>query len=517
MKLLRSTLVFTAMTFLSRIAGFVRDMLQATLFGTGGAMSAFIVAYRIPNFLRRVFAEGSMSMAFVPVLNEIRERKDQAALRDFIDHMAGSLAAVVFVVAGIGVLAAPFIATVFTPGALDEPEKFALTAEMLRITFPYLIFISLMALCASVLNSFGKFGLAAFTPVLHNLTVIAAMLLLAPQMAVPPKALAWGVLAAGFLQMALLWPALARLGLRPRFRLGFNHAEVRRVGKLMIPTLFSSSVAQVNLLFGTVFASLLADGSQDWLYYSDRLIEFPLGLFGVAIGTVILPHLSRRFAAQDHAGYSQSLDWGLRLVLLVGWPAGLGLMFLAEPITASVYNYGRFTAHDTQMAAWSLIAMSIGVPAFMASKVLLPAFYARQDTKTPMRAALWTVGSNVGLTLLIVTPLAMHQVVGGHAGIALATGLAGVVNAVWLVVALRRQKIFAAQAGWPVYLLKLILAGFAMVATLLALRAWIGDWSALAALPRVLWLLAAVGAGAATYAVVLLAFGLRPRHLRDHG
>ena len=516
-KLLRSTLVFSAMTFLSRIAGFARDMLQATLFGTGGAMSAFIVAYRIPNFLRRVFAEGSMQMAFVPVLNEIRESGDRERLRDFIDHMAGSLAAVVFVVAGIGVLAAPLIATVFTPGALDEPEKFALTAEMLRITFPYLIFISLMALCASVLNSYGKFGLAAFTPVLHNITVIAAMLLLAPQMAVPPKALAWGVLVAGFLQLALLWPALIRLGLRPRFKLGFHHAEVRRVGKLMLPTLFSSSVAQVNLLVGTVFASLLADGSQDWLYYSDRLIEFPLGLFGVAIGTVILPHLARRFAAQDHDGYSHSLDWGLRLVLLVGWPAGLGLMFLAEPITATVYNYGRFTAHDTQMAAWSLIAMSIGVPAFMASKVLLPAFYARQDTKTPMRAALWTVASNVGLTLAIVTPLALNHTLGGHAGIALATGLAGIVNALWLFIALRRQQLFAAQPGWPAYLSKLIVAGLTMVATLLALRAFIGDWSLLHWQARILWLLTAIAAGASAYGLVLLALGLRPRHLRDRG
>ena len=515
MKLLRSTLVFTSMTLLSRIAGFARDMLQATMFGTGGAMSAFIVAYRIPNFLRRVFAEGSMSMAFVPVLNEIRESGDRERLRDFIDHMAGSLAAVVFVVAGIGVLAAPLIATVFTPGALDEPAKFALTTEMLRITFPYLVFISMMALCASVLNSFGKFGLAAFTPVLHNLTVIAAMLLLAPQMDVPPKALAWGVLIAGFLQLALLWPALARLGLRPRLKLGFGHADVRRVAKLMLPTLFSSSVAQVNLLVGTVFASLLADGSQDWLYYSDRLVEFPLGLFGVAIGTVILPHLSRRFAAHDQAGYSQSLDWGLRLVLLVGWPAGLGLMFLAEPITATVYNYGRFTAHDTQMAAWALMAMSIGVPAFMASKVLLPAFYARQDTKTPMRAALWTVGTNVGLTIAIVTPLVMNQTMGAHAGIALATAVAGVVNAVWLFIALRRQQLFTAAAGWPAYLFKLLFAGLAMVASLVALRLWIGDWSSLAALHRVGTLLAAVAMGAIVYGGVLLICGLRPRHLRD--
>src|SRR5688500_10947073 len=287
------------MTLLSRIAGFVRDALQSRIFGTSAAMDAFVIAYRIPNYLRRIFAEGSMQMAFVPVLNEIRERGDQAALKEFIDRMAGALFAVVLVVAAVGILAAPLIAGAFAPGSMDEPQKFEWITQMLRITFPYLVFISLMALVASVLNSFGKFALPAVTPVLHNLTVIAAMLWLAPRFEVPAKALAWGVLAAGILQLLVLWPALGRLGLRPTLKPGFNHPDVRRVAKLMLPTLFSSSVGQLNLLVGTVFASLLVTGSQTWLYLSDRLVEFPLGLFGVAIGTVILPHLSRRHAATD--------------------------------------------------------------------------------------------------------------------------------------------------------------------------------------------------------------------------
>ena len=515
--LLRSTSVFSAMTLLSRIAGFARDALQSRIFGASAAMDAFVIAYRIPNYLRRIFAEGSMQMAFVPVLNEIRERGDKAALKEFIDRMAGALCAVVLVVAAVGMLAAPLIAGLFAPGSVDEPGKFELITQMLRITFPYLVFISLMALVASVLNSFGKFALPAVTPVLHNLTVIAAMLFLTryfPE-GEQPKALAWGVLAAGVLQLAVLWPALGRLGLRPTLKPGFGNPDVRRVAKLMVPTLFSSSVAQLNLLVGTVFASLLVTGSQTWLYLSDRLVEFPLGLFGVAIGTVILPHLSRRHAASDPAGYSAALDWGLRLALLLGVPAALGLLLLAEPLTSVVYQGGRFTAHDTRMAAISLAAMCVGIPAFMLSKVLSPAFYARQDTKTPMRAALWTVAANVLLTIVLTTPLWYYKVDGAHGGIALATALAGIFNAWLLWRYLRRAGLLQPQPGWGVFALRLLAGCVAMSAAVLALRWWVGDWTAIPAMwQRTAWLLAAVAAGAATYGVALLATGLRPRHLR---
>ena len=515
--LLKSISAFSSMTMLSRIAGFARDALQSRLFGVSPAMDAFVIAYRIPNYLRRIFAEGSMQMAFVPVLNEIRERGDAAALKEFVDRMAGALFATVFVVAGLGMLAAPWVAALFAPGAASDPLKLGLIADMLRITFPYLAFISMMALVASVLNSFGKFALPAFTPVLHNLTVIAAMLFLAPHFpeAVRPKALAWGVLAAGVLQLAVLWPALGRLGLRPRLRPGFAHPDVRRVGRLMLPTLCSSSVAQLILLVGTVFASLLVTGSQTWLYLSDRLTEFPLGLFGVAIGTVILPHLSRRHAATDAAGYSAALDWGLRMALLLGVPAGLGLLLLAEPLTAVVYQGGRFTAFDTRMAALSLSAMSIGVPAFMLSKVLSPAFYARQDTRTPMRAAIITVVVNVLLTIAITTPLWLNRVEGAHAGIALATALAGIVNAWLLWRYLRRDGLLVPQPGWVGFLLRLLVACITMSAAVLAIRHWVGDWRLLhGAWARIGWLLAAIAAGALAYAGTQIAMGLRPRHLR---
>jgi len=504
------------MTLLSRGAGFVRDMLQATLFGTGGAMSAFIIAYRVPNFLRRVFAEGSMAMAFVPVLNEIKQRGDQAALKSFVDHMAGALCAVVLVVCALGMLAAPALVRLFAPGWMEQPELLGEAARMLRVTFPYLLCISMMSLAASILNSHGRFGLPAFTPVLHNLTMIAAMLWLAPRFDLPPRGLAWGVLIAGFVQLVLLWPALGRLGLRPRLRLGCAHGDVRKVARLMLPTLFSSSVAQVNLIVGTAFASVLAAGSVDWLYYSDRLIEFPLGLFGVALGTVILPHLSRRHAAEDAAGYNAALDWGLRMALLAGVPAGLGLLLLAEPMTATVYHYGRFTQLDTQMAAVSLSAMSLGVPAFMLSKVLAPAFYARQDSKTPMRAAVLTVAVNVLLTIALTTPLWLYRIPGAHGGIALATALAGIANAWLLWRALHRAGIYRPQPGWGRFWWRLVSACAVMAALVLAARLWIGEWTLLAGLwLRVGALIGVIVLGGLGYVGALWLAGVRVRDLRQ--
>ncbi|MGY0650305.1 murein biosynthesis integral membrane protein MurJ [Luteimonas sp. A537] len=513
--LLRSTAVFSAMTLLSRIAGFLRDALQSRVFGVSVAMDAFVIAYRIPNYLRRIFAEGSVQMAFVPVFNELRERKAPRELKEFLDAMAGALLAVVLVFAAVGMLAAPLVAAVFAPGAVDEPGKLGLIADMLRITFPYLVFISLMALVASVLNSFGRFALPAVTPVLHNLVMIVAIVWVSRYFAQPVMALAWGVLVAGVLQLALLWPALGRLGLRPRFRPGFRHPDVRRVARLMVPTLFSSSVAQLNLLVGTVFASLLVTGSQTWLYLSDRLVEFPLGLFGVAIGTVILPHLSRRHAAEDSEGYGAALDWALRMALLGGVPAAIGLLLLAEPLTAVVYQGGRFTAHDTRMAALSLSAMSIGIPAFMLTKVLAPAFFARQDTKTPMRAAIITVIANVLMTIAFTTPLWLWDVQGAHGGIALATGLAGILNAWLLWRYVRRAGLVRLQPGWGRFWLRLVVACAAMAAVVLGLRGWVGDWTAIESLVlRTLWLLAVVAGGGLAYVVALLALGLRPRHLR---
>jgi len=516
-RLLRSTAVFSAMTFLSRIAGFARDVVQAAVFGSSAATDAFTIAYRIPNYLRRIFAEGSFAMAFVPAFTAIRESGDRAAMKDFLDHVAGALLAVVWLVSGLGMLAAPLIIGFIAPGTLDDPEKFGMASDMLRIVFPYLGFISMVALAGGVLNSFGRFGLPAVTPVLHNLTLIAAMLFLSGHLAVPIKALAWGVLAAGLAQALLLWPALGRLGLAPRLRLNFRHEGVRRVFRLMLPTLFSSSVAQLNLIVGTVFASLLVTGSQTWLWYSDRLVEFPLGLFGVALGTVILPHLSGRFAATDGAGFSAALDWGLRTVLLLALPAALGLILLAEPVVTTVFQRGAFTAEDARMTALAVMAMSIGIPFFMLTKVLAPAFFARQDTKTPMKAAIATVLVNVALTVAITAPLWLTGTPGAHAGIALATGLAGVVNAALLWRYLRRQGLYAPLPGWARHGARLAVGLLAMTLAVLAMRAVVGDFGALGEWARWAWLGATIGAGAGAYGLGLLAAGWRPRQLRFTG
>lgn len=515
MALMRSTVAFSAMTLLSRVAGLVRDMLQAALFGAGVAADAFVIAYRIPNYLRRIFAEGSFSQAFVPVLAEMRQRGDTAAVKDLVDHVAGALCAAALLVTGLGILAAPLIVSVIAPGTLEQPGKHALTADLLRITFPYLLFISLASIAAAVLNSFQRFALPAATPVLHNLALIAAMLLFVPFFEQPIEALAWGVFAAGILQLLVLWPALRRHGLMPRLRFSRRHPGVRKVFGLMLPTLFSSSVAQVNLVVGTAFASLLATGSQTWLYMAERLSEFPLGLFGVAVGTVILPHLSGRHAATDAAGFSRSLDWALRLVLVLALPAALGLALLAEPLATTIFQYGRFGAGDAAMAALALLMMSIGVPAFMASKVLAPAFYARQDPKTPMRVALWTVLANVLLTIAIVTPLWLGDVRGAHGGIALATSLAGLLNAGLLWRALRRGGLYVPVPGWGRLALRILAGCAAMAATVVALRGWVGPWAVLEPAARVAWLLGTVGAGALAYGLALLATGLRPRDLRE--
>lgn len=515
-RLARSSAVFSAMTLLSRVAGLVRDWLQAISFGAGPAVSAFVVAYRIPNYLRRIFAEGSFASAFVPVLSALREQGDPKAVQDFLDHVAGALLAAVVVTTALGWLAAPWIARGFLALAHGEDAiPVALTAEMLRITFPYLVFISMAALAGGVLNSFRHFGLPAFAPVLHNLSVVLAILLAARWFDVPEKALAWGVCAAGLLQVLLLWPALARLGLRPRLRLALGHPGVRKVFRLMLPTLFSSSVAQFNLLVGTMAASLLVASAQSWLYYSDRLVELPLGLFGVAIGTVILPHLSGRHARADAPGYAASLDWGLRVVLLVALPAAVGLAVLARPICATLFNYGAFDAWDATMTAAAVRAMSIGVPGFMLSKVLLAGFFSRQDTVTPMRVAIATVALNVGLIVALVWPLWRSGHEAAHAGIALATALAGLANAGLLARALRRQGLLRASPGWVAYLLRLLVAVAAMALVAGWVQGQAGDFARLPASARVGWLALAIAAGAATYAAALLALGLRPRHLRE--
>lgn len=504
--LLKSTGIVSAMTSLSRVSGFIRDMVYAQMFGAGAGTDAFFVAFRIPNFLRRLSAEGAFSQAFVPVFSEYQTQRSRAELQELVDQVAGTLGAILFLITAIGVLAAPLLILLFAPGFTTDASKFDLTVAMLRITFPYLLFISLTAFAGGILNSCGRFAIPAITPVLLNLTMIAAALWLAPLMERPVMGLAWGVFIAGIVQLGFQIPFLLQIKLLPRPRWGWAAQGVQKILKLMLPALFGSSVAQVNLLIDTVLASFLVSGSVSWLYYSDRLVEFPLGIFGVALGTVILPKLSRHHASAESVHFSLTLDWALRWALLIGIPATVALVILSGPILATLFQYGEFDSHDVIMSTRSLMAFALGLVAFILIKVLAPGFYARQDTRTPVKYGLIAMGANTAMTLIFIWPLA-------HAGLALSTALAAFINAGLLFLTLLRQGIYQPRPGWPTFLLQLGCANLAMGLVLWFgagdLASWLHAGSKVK-LWHLSWLIAAGGAG---YLFTILAVGIRPKHL----
>ncbi len=526
----RGLLSFSSMTMVSRVLGLVRDMSINIVFGATGATDAFWVAFRIPNFMRRLFAEGSFSTAFVPVFTEVKETGTHEDLRQLMSRVTGTLGAVLLVVTALGLIFAPQLATVFEPGALDQPHKFDLTIDLLRLTFPFLLFVSLTALASGALNSFHRFALPALAPVILNLCMIAGALWLAPRLQVPIMAMGWAVLLAGMLQLVFLLPALHKLGLLVWPRWGWGHPPVRRILNLMVPTLFGSSVMQVNLLLDTVILSLLVTGSQSWFSLSTRFLELPLGVFGVALGTVILPSLSRHHVSTDHIGFSRSLDWGLRLTWLIALPAMLALLLLAGPLVATLFQHGRFSAFDTHMSTLSILALCCGLPAYALVKVLLPAFYARQDTKTPVRAGVIAMvasmvfnGVFVVLLFKLWAPPALQQlgwlegiaqVPGLHLGLAIASALSSYVNFLLLWRWLKRAGVYQRQPGWGRHWLRLVLACAVMV-VVLALGRWLWpDWSGVPVFTRVWHLAALVLAGGLSYVATLFVAGLRWRDLR---
>jgi len=526
MSLLRSTFNFGSMTLISRILGFVRDMVLARWFGASAATDAFFVAFKIPNFLRRLFAEGSFSLAFVPVLAECRERGDPAELKSLIDATAGTLMAVLLIITALGVAGAPWIVRVFAPGFMANPEQLALATELLRITFPYLLFIALTALAGGILNTFGRFALPALTPALLNVAMIVAAVAFSARFDEPVKALAWGVFAAGVLQLAIQLPVLMRLGLLPRPRLGFAHQGVRRIMHLMIPTLFGSSVAQINLLLDVLIASLLISGSLSWLYYADRLMEFPLGLFGVALSTVILPSLASLHARADHARFRATLNWAVLLGLVIGVPSAVGLAVLAQPLVTTLFQYGAFQPADVQMAALALLAYCAGLPAFIGVKILAPAYFSRQDTRTPVRIAVTALVANMLLNIVFVLFLAWQLAgrdfsagllatlaanPGAHVALALASSVSGWLNMLLLWRNLRAPGLAPVLAVRR--MVQVLAASMIMALAVLAVLPAQELWLAAGALQRGGWLAAMVGLGALAYGLSLLALGIRPRHL----
>ncbi|MEQ6886199.1 murein biosynthesis integral membrane protein MurJ [Salicola sp. Rm-C-2C1-2] len=507
--LLRSSGIFAVFTMLSRVLGLARDIVIARYFGAGPDADAFFVAFKIPNFLRRLFGEGAFNQAFVPVLSEYREKYDTRSVHSLVNTVAGSLGFVLLVVSVLAVLGSPWITAAFAPGFIGDEARYPLAVAMLRITFPYLMLISLTAFCSSVLNSYDIFGVQAFTPVILNLSMIASAIWLTPYMQEPILALAWGVVIAGVLQLLFQLPFLARLNLLPRPRIDYRHEGVVQIMKLMAPALFGVSVSQINLLLDTILASMLETGSVSWLYYSDRLSELPLGIFGVAIGTVILPNLSRKHADESMASFSRTLDWALRSVLLLGIPAGLALCLLAEPLIATLFHYGETTTRDVFMSAQSLRAYALALVAFMLVKVLAPGFFSRQDMRTPVRIAVIAMTSNMVFNLILVWPLA-------HAGLALATALSAWMNASLLLRGLHREGVFRPQPGWGRFALQLLAANALMGVLLLLVSPGAAEWLDFSLFMRMGYTAALVVGGALVYFAVLLLSGVRVRHFRMH-
>ena len=514
MKLLKRTATVGAATLLSRISGFIRDVVVARMFGASGETDAFFLAFRIPNFMRRLFAEGSFSLAFVPVLSEYKANGDRRALRDLIDHVTGTLAGILLVLTAAGILGAPLVLSIFAPGWMaDGRPEFDLSAGMLRITFPYIMLISLTALAGGILNTFGRFLVPALTPILLNISMIAAAILLAGHLEVPVSSLAWGVLLAGLAQLIIQVPALMRLGLMPRPRWGWRHSGVRRIIKLMIPTLFGSSVAQINLLVDSVIATFLVTGSVSWLYYSDRLLEFPLGVFGIALATVILPNLSQKHAKASHAEFSATIDWALRLAVIITVPAAVGLAILAGPILITLFQYDAFQLEDVRMSTYSLVAYSAGLPAFIAVKVLAPGYYARQDTRTPVKIAVTAMFTNMLLNLVFVGLLLHAGFSGPHAGLALASSAAAYLNAMLLFRGLRKRDVFAPEKGWLRLWFAVIVACMVMGAVLFFMTHDIEAWRQASVALRIKKLALSICFGVLLYVFTCMVAGLKTHHL----
>lgn len=516
--LARSTAKVGGHTLISRLLGFVRDLVVARLFGADATTDAFFVAFRIPNVLRRLFAEGAFSMALVPVLHDYRAAAGPSALRALVDDTTGALGAALLLVSTLGILLAPALVLLFAPGFARDPAQWGLATELLRLTFPYVLFISLTALAGGILNTHERFGVPAFTPVLLNLSLIGCAILLAPLMGRPILALAWGVLIGGIAQLAFQLPFLARLGLLPRPRLNLGSPGVRRILRLMGPAILGSSAGQVNLLLGTLIASFLAPGSISWLYYSDRLLEFPLGILGAALGTVILPRLSQRHGARDPRGFSRAIDWALRWVLLLGVPATVGLVVLAGPIVATLFlsdgqiegDHGGFGAQDVRMTALSVAAYALGLLGLMGVRVLAPAYYARQEMRRPAHIALGVVAVNTLLSLALVVPL-------GHLGLALATSLAAITNGALLLGGLVRSGVYGPSRGWGRLCLQALTAGSVMGIVLYLGSPDLPAWTALGQGERAVRLSLCVLSGAVVYGTLLLASGVRLRQLREQG
>ena len=514
LKLALKTSVVSGMTLLSRMLGLVRDIVFARFFGAGLLMDAFLVAQRIPNMLRRFFAEGAFSAGFVPVMARYKERHDHEEAREYVDAVAGTFGVVLFVVTLVGVIGAPALVLVVAPGFVGDGGDFDLAALMLRFTFPYLFFVSLTAFAGGVLNTYGRFGVPAFTPVILNVVLIAAAVWAAPLLEQPIMALAYAVFIAGFIQLLFQLPFLAAIRALPRPKWRPRHEGVSRAFRLMLPAIFGSSVAQINVLVSGIIASLLPVGSISYLYYSDRLMEFPLGLFGIALATVTLPYMSRLWANEDRQEFAETLDWSMKIAVLIAVPAALGLIALASPLVITLFMGGVFDARSAEMTALALQAYAVGLVGFSFVKVLAPAFFAREDTRTPVRIGIAALIVNVVLGSSAAWYMTSSGMTGPHTALAAATSIAALLNAALLYRGLRKADVVRHSDGWGMLLVRVVLANAAMGLVLFTLHREISWWSDAGLAERVWWLGVSVVAGAAAYFVALVVLGLRLQQFR---
>lgn len=496
--LLRSSLLFSVMTFISRILGLVRDIIIAKYF-TNLETDAFFAAIRIPNTLRRFFAEGGFSNAFVPVLSNTKAEQPNE-LPSLLNHVFGALLFILLILTTLGVVFAGAILFAVAPGFSDSSEQQALAELMLRITFPYILFISIVAFLTGILNTYGKFGLPAFVPAILNISLISAALFFKSYFDPPVVALAWAVAVGGFLQMAILIPSLIKLNRLPRPQLNWQHQGVRKILKLMIPTLFGSSVGQINILLNTMLASLLASGSISWLYYSDRLVELPIAIIGVALGTVILPKLSAFKNHYHQDNFTKTLGWALKIALIFGSAAATGLFVLAEPLMATLFHRGKFTYHDVEMATRSLQAFALGAFSLSMVKVLVSGFYSRQDTKTPVKIGIFCVVINMLISLSVFKAL-------GHSGLALASSISSTLNMILLASLLYRDKCIVLEHSFVTFIFKVIFANLIMAGGLyliLQLSSNLLNWNELSNLLRIVYLSILIVAGTLIYLLSLV-------------